>query len=63
MVDPNQLVNFSYAGEGIFTSWGEKLAYDDATNTFKTLEFYDGSYFIGTKALNGWKLVIEEVVE
>ena len=59
--DPNYNVN--YHGEGIFTSWGEKIAYDNGTMTFTTLEFYDGEYYIGLYTNYGYNLIITEVVE
>ena len=57
--DPNY--NVDYHGEGIFTSWGEKLAYDSATMTFTTLEFYDGEYYVGTYSTYGLNFIIQEV--
>ena len=59
--DPNH--NVDYHGEGIFTSWGEKIAYDNGTMTFTTLEFYDGEYYIGLYTNYGYNLIITEVVE
>ena len=59
--DPNY--NNPYYGEGIFTSWGEKIAYDEGTMTFTTLEFYDGEYYIGLYTNYGYNLIIPEVVE
>lgn len=59
--DPN--LNNSYHGEGIFTSWGEKIDYDNGTMTFTTLEFYDGEYYIGLYTNYGYNLIITEVVE
>ena len=59
--DPNY--NVSYHGEGIFTSWGEKIAYDNGTMTFTTLEFYDGEYYIGLYTNYGYNLIITEVVD
>ena len=59
--DPN--LNVDYHGEGIFTSWGEKIAYDNGTMTFTTLEFYDGEYYIGLYTNYGYNLIITEVVE
>ena len=59
--DPN--LNVDYHGEGIFTSWGEKIAYDNGTMTFTTLEFYDGEYYIGLYTNYGYNLIITEVVD
>lgn len=59
--DPNHSVD--YHGEGIFTSWGEKIAYNNGTMTFTTLEFYDGEYYIGLYTNYGYNLIITEVVE
>ena len=58
--DPNY--NVDYHGEGIFTSWGEKIAYDNGTMTFTTLEFYHGEYYIGLYTNYGYNLIITEVV-